>query len=435
MKSKNTLIDNESLSNIQFAALEAAANGIVITDPKGIVIWINKAITELTGYSKEELVGNSTRIFKSGMHDRAFYYELWRTISKGETWRGDIINRRKDGCLYHEDMTITPVVAENGEIKNYIAIKQDITQYRQMVEALRESEERFRQLINSVNAHFYVSEYTPEKDFINIYVSENIEKLTGYPRYKFLQDWTFWHQIIHPDDKELTQLNIEKLKKGESGEIEYRIVDAFGKVKWVTDNISVVLDMEGPLHLYATITDINTKKENENRIRHLATHDPLTNLPNRIMFKEILEHAISYAKRNNCRAAVFFLDVDDFKSVNDTYGHHIGDALLKSIAERLRNNLRAHDTISRIAGDEFTLVTEQLKSPENAHKLARKIHSILKGTYKLGPHTIEVDVSVGGSIFPDHGDNYDTLIRLADAAMYQAKNSPELHYAIHTPSG
>jgi diguanylate cyclase (GGDEF)-like protein len=151
----------------------------------------------------------------------------------------------------------------------------------------------------------------------------------------------------------------------------------------------------------------------------------MTGLPNRILFQEILEHNLMYASRNQQKVAVFFLDVDNFKSVNDTYGHHIGDALLQSIAERLKNNMRGYDTISRISGDEFTLIAEQIKSIESARALGAKIHEFLCGQYQIGELSIEVLISIGGSVFPDHGDNFETLLQKADAAMYAAKNSPD----------
>jgi len=431
--SDQNILQKKDLLKIKLKALEAAANGVIITDRNGIILWANPAITHLTGYSLQELVGQSTSILKAGKHSEEFYNNLWSTIKKGEVWRGDIINRKKNGDLYYEDMTITPVSNTAGEIQNYIAIKQDITHYRKAATALMQSEERFRQLINSVNAYYYVSEQSDQTGFKNVYVSENMEELTGYPANKFLQDWDFWNGLIHKDDKAIINRIIPKLLAGENQEIEYRLFDRSGTVKWISEKISVDIDAVGKRTLYATISDITTKKENENRIRHLATHDPLTDLPNRIMFKEILEHAITFAKRNNSKVAVFFLDVDDFKSVNDTYGHYIGDLLLKSIAERLSNNLRKYDTISRISGDEFTLVAEQLKNSSNGARIAEKIHEFLHGKYQLGQHRLDVSVSIGGSIYPDHGEDYATLIRLADTAMYQAKNSPDRYYVMYSP--
>ncbi len=421
------------IQDILAVGLNAAANGIIITDPEGIIVYINPAVTRLTGYDADELVGKKTNVFSSGKHSVQFYQDLWGVISSGNVWRGDIINRRKDGREYMEDMTITPVFDEEGEIQNYIAIKQDITQYRKAVDALEASEERFRQLVNSVEEHFYIAESMPNGELMCTYITQDIVSLTGYPSDKFLTDWSFWQGLVHPDDLNRYKTKEKEIRMGIPKEAEYRIISRDGKVKWVDENVQVKKDEHGKLAVYATITDVTARRESEKRIRFLATHDSLTNLPNRIMFMEILEHAISYARRNQDRVAVFFLDVDNFKVINDTYGHHIGDELLKAIAERLTNHLREHDTVSRISGDEFTLITEQLTNVSSAERLARKISNILERTYRIEKYEIEVSVSVGGSVFPDHADSHEALIRLADQAMYTAKNSAEIHYCIYQP--
>lgn len=421
-----------NLNKVQQTALEAAANGIVITDTQGIIIWVNKAVTLLTGYRSDEMLGHKTSLFSSGKHSKEFYTEMWERITSGNVWRGEVTNRRKDGSLYIEDMTITPVLDNNSQLVNFIAIKQDITAYREATEKLRESNERFTRLINSVNAHFYMVEHSPESGFINKYFSNNIEELTGYARNKFIEDWDFWPTIVHPDDKSTYLHNQKKMLNGESMETEYRIVHANGSVLWVHDNAHVTYKSDGAVMIYATIFNITERKHNENRIRYLATHDPLTKLPNRIMFREILEHALEFAKRNQQKLAVFFLDVDNFKEVNDTYGHQIGDELLKIIAKRLSDNLRKHDTVSRISGDEFTLIAEQINRESHVEVVARKIQQILDGDYEIAGHRITVGVSVGGSIFPAHGDTYDVLIQKADAAMYKAKNTPGTHYCVYS---
>jgi len=432
------MVENEEtqslprLIRVQLTALEAAANGVIITDSDGIIIWVNPAITELTGFKSEELVGNKTSILRSGKHSLAFYQDMWETITSGKVWRGDVINKRKDGTFYYEDMTITPVIDPDKTIAGYIAIKQDITEFRQTVEELQQSNERFHRLINSVHAHFYMVEYSPETGYNNKYFSNNIEKLTGYPRELFIQDWDYWSSIVHADDQQTFLHNQRKIMEGQSVETEYRILHASGKEIWVNDNAQAIRQPDGRTMIYATITDITERKHTENRIRYLATHDPLTDLPNRIMFKEILEHAIQFAKRNQQKFAVFFLDIDNFKQVNDTYGHQVGDELLTAVAGRLKNNLREQDTVSRISGDEFTLITEQLHHIDHVEVVAQKINSILQGCYHLSGNDIDVSVSIGGSIFPLHGNEYETLIRKADAAMYNAKNSKSLNFTIYS---
>ncbi len=421
----------DTLQNIQITALQSAANGVLITDANGIIIWVNPAVTKLTGYKPQEMLNRKTNLFRSHKHTDAFYEDMWETITAGKVWRGELINKKKDGSLYHEDQTITPVKNKEGKITNYIAIKQDITAYQKAVKKLRESDERFRLLINTVNAYFYINEYSPNSQLKPRYISENIEKLTGFRPQRFMNDWSFWQTIIHQEDLQNWIKFSHKLSEGSSCELEYRILHKGGKVIWVNDNAQVTREESGKLVIYATLTDITERKQVENQIRHLATHDPLTNLPNRIMFREILEHAISYSKRNQQKLAVFFLDVNNFKHINDTYGHYIGDELLISIAQRLRNNLREYDTVSRISGDEFTLITQQLKHSDHAEIVAKKIYQMLDGEYQLKTETVQISVSVGGSIFPDHGTDFESLIRRADEAMYQAKKSNPPHYKIY----
>ncbi|MBN2044075.1 MAG: diguanylate cyclase [Anaerolineales bacterium] len=423
-------LTDPDLEQLQITALEAAANGVVITNTSGTIIWANQSITRLTGYSREELIGQNPNILNSGEHDRQFYQDMWRTICSGEVWRGNLVNRKKDGSLYHEEMTITPIMNDAGEVVNYLAIKEDVTAIRQAVEALEASEERFRRLINTVHAHFYMSEVSTDGDITYRYISDNFHTLTGYPSKKFMEDWSFWSTLIHPEDEEFCRMNAQRIYEGHSTEIEYRIIRSDGEMIWVSDNAQVTRDSDGRLMVYATIMEITDRKKTEQRIRHLATHDPLTNLPNRILFEEILEHSLTYAKRNNERLAVFFLDVNEFKSVNDTYGHHIGDDLLKSIAGRLENVLREYDTVARISGDEFTIVANQVKSLQSAELIARKIEKLLCGKYKVQEVTLDISISIGGAIFPDHGEDFETLLQRADAAMYIAKNNPEIGYQI-----
>jgi len=418
------------LSEIQAAALDAAANGIVITDHNGIIVWANPAVTKLTGYSLDEMIGHKTNLFSSGRHGEEFYREMWQTIRAGKVWRGHMINRKKDGSLYHEEMTITPVSDKNGEVVNFFAVKEDVTAIQAAQEKLKASEERFRRLIESVHAHFYMSEYSPTGKYINHYISDSFEKLTGYPTERFRENWGFWSSIVHPEDQPKTEQAVKKILSGISSESEYRIIRKDGTIIWVEDNAQVTRQPDGRLRISATIINITDRKETENHIRFLATHDPLTELPNRILFQQVLEHSLQYSKRNQQKLAVFFMDVDNFKSVNDTYGHHIGDELLKSIANRLRTNLREYDTISRISGDEFTLIGEQIKTIGNAKGLAAKVHGFVSGKYQLHEHMVTINVSVGGAIFPDHGEDYSTLLQKADAAMYAAKKSPNISVKI-----
>jgi diguanylate cyclase (GGDEF)-like protein/PAS domain S-box-containing protein len=287
----------EQLS-LQATALEAAANGILITDAQGVILWHNPAVTGLTGYQAEEVIGETPRIFKSGVQSEAFYKELWDTILSGRVWHGELSNRRKDGDLYTAEMTITPVRNAQGEIVRFIGIMQDIS-------------ERIR---------------------------------------------------------------------------------------------------------------------SRQMLEELATQDPLTRLPNRALFSDRLDHALTHAKRTGCKAAVLFVDLDDFKSVNDSFGHELGDLLLQSVAQRLLDCVRESDTAARLGGDEFTILLENLVDQAGAVLVARNVLAALSAPFSLKGRSVSISSSIGISIYPDDSQDAEVLLKFADQAMYIVKQAGKQGY-------
>jgi diguanylate cyclase (GGDEF)-like protein/PAS domain S-box-containing protein len=188
------------------------------------------------------------------------------------------------------------------------------------------------------------------------------------------------------------------------------------------ENINVVRDEQGRIINYVAIfTDISILKEPEERLAHQAHHDALTGLPNRLRFIANLEQAIESAKRHNQKVALMFLDLDRFKHINDTFGHDVGDQLLKTIAERLKSCVRAEDTVARLGGDEFTVVLTEVVEAEDAGLIADKIVKIVRKPVTLDTHTIDTSTSVGISIFPDDAVDSEGMVKAADTAMYHAK--------------
>lgn len=200
---------------------------------------------------------------------------------------------------------------------------------------------------------------------------------------------------------------------------------------WMT--ISCVKDEHGSIvHYVAVFSDITSIKQTQSQLEHLAHHDSLTNLPNRLLFEDRLEHAIAQAKRQKRQLAVLFLDLDRFKNINDSLGHAMGDELLKEVAARLQNILRDDDTAARLGGDEFTVLVENVEDPSQAAVVAAKIQEKFKAPFKIAGRELHVTTSIGISIYPEDGNDVADLTKNADAAMYQAKEQGRNSYRYYT---
>ena len=202
-----------------------------------------------------------------------------------------------------------------------------------------------------------------------------------------------------------------------------------GEIYPAWENISIVRNAEGKITNYVAIfSDISALKESEKRLEHLAHHDILTGLPNRLRFTANLEQAIESAKRHTQKVALLFLDVDRFKYINDTLGHDIGDKLLIEFSKRLKNCVRAEDTVARLGGDEFTIVLTEIEHSEDAYLIADKIVKEIRKQFIFDKQTVDTSTSIGISIFPDSANSYEELMRTADSAMYHAKATGRNRY-------
>ena len=253
----------EQKLRLQATALESAANGILITDREGTIIWANPAFTFLTGYTLEEVIGQNPRILKSGTQDPSFYESLWSTILAGQVWWGEVINRRKDGSLYTEDQTITPVRDENGEVSYFVAVKQDISERKRMEEALRESETRFRTLAQGSPVGIFRTDATGHCIFLN----ERGGEITGLsPEAAIGYSWT---QRVHPDDRDrvLAEWNTALEKNLPFGS-EYRFEHPDGGTTWVFGQALPEKGPAGEITSYVgTITDITERKRAEEELQ------------------------------------------------------------------------------------------------------------------------------------------------------------------------
>jgi diguanylate cyclase (GGDEF)-like protein/PAS domain S-box-containing protein len=216
------------------------------------------------------------------------------------------------------------------------------------------------------------------------------------------------------------------------GEVWDRRRDGDIYPKWLT--VSVVRDAVGrPVNYIEIFSDVSERKESEERVRHLAHHDFLTDLPNRVLLNDRIAQAISHAERNRSQVAVLFLDLDNFKNVNDSLGHSVGDKLLQEVARRLRACMRASDTVSRQGGDEFVILMPDVDDPADIARGAQKILDAVASAYGIDGHELVTTPSMGISVYPTDGTDVEALLKNADAAMYHAKESGRNNYQFFTP--
>lgn len=285
-------------------ALEAMAAAVFITDREGRIVWINEAFARLSGFTREEAIGQSPRFLKSGRQDACFYQALWQTILAGQVWRGEVVERNKDGELYTVDETITPLLDEGGAVRFFVAVQNDITR----------------------------------------------------------------------------------------------------------------------------------RKEEGERDRYLAYHDPLTGLPNRTVFFSVLEQAVAHARQIQRPFGLLYIDLDNFKPVNDRFGHALGDQLLIMVARRLTSSVREEDFVARLGGDEFVVIETDLPRARLAGLLARKLIRIIARPFLLEGLRLAINASIGISIYWPDDQVPEELLHHADQAMYLAKNCGPGHYRFYEPN-
>ncbi|MDJ0808008.1 MAG: diguanylate cyclase, partial [Gammaproteobacteria bacterium] len=330
--------------------------------------------------------------------------------------------RRQDGQVF--PVEVWPSETYHFDSPTTQISFQDITTRRQAESKLKQAASVF--------------EYTTEGvavldvDANIIAVNPAFSKITGYQEHEVIgRKPRFLNSEKHPQAFYAELWDTLKQKKAWQGEIWNQRKDGEIYAEWLT--ITSVLDDQGKISQYvAVFSDITSIKQSQSQLEHLAHHDPLTDLPNRLLFEDRLEHAISLAKRENLHLAVLFLDLDRFKNINDSLGHTVGDALLVQVAKRLRSLLRENDTAARLGGDEFTILVENLKDPSYSAVIATKIQNQFKQPFDIFGRKLHVTASIGISLYPEDGRNVGNLTKNADAAMYQAKENGRNNYRFYT---
>jgi diguanylate cyclase (GGDEF)-like protein/PAS domain S-box-containing protein len=235
-------------------------------------------------------------------------------------------------------------------------------------------------------------------------------------------------QETRRDDERIMETN-----RAIVGVIESRQLEN-GRTNWTLTTKLPLHDESGAVIGLVGITrEINEMRQTEAALQHLATHDTLTDLPNRFLMTDRLSQLLARARRSDSAFAVLFMDIDRFKDFNDSHGHEFGDLLLRAIAQRLRESVRQSDTVARIGGDEFVVILETVRQVEDVDAVAHKILAALARPFTLQRQRVRATVSIGGSFFPDNGQDGETLVRAADYAMYLAKRDGGNRYVTCIP--
>lgn len=325
------------------------------------------------------------------------------------------------------------IVLKRRVKSNTAHLEAEIAQRIMNEQALRDSEKRFRAILE--NAPIGISVVSLEGRFT--LVNRSLCEIVGYEKEE-LEMLTF-QEITHHDDLEANLANVQRLLDGSatSYHMEKRYVRKDQRIVWTQLTSSVVKDAAGtPLYLVAQIEDITDRRRSREQILQLAYYDALTGLPNRRLLKDRLRQLLAKAKRFQCSLALMFLDLDNFKQVNDTLGHDVGDELLKVVAGRLQACVRAMDTVCRQGGDEFIIVLSEISQPGDAGIVANKIINAINEPVTLNENDLRITISIGIAVYPVNGtDDAKELMKKADIAMYEGKKNGRNRFAFYQYEG
>ncbi len=302
-----------------------------------------------------------------------------------------------------------------------------------------EADSRYQTLVERVPAAVYIDVADPGvTDGGHLaYMSPQIEAILGYPPEAFLEDPELWPRLTHPDDLPTTLAALaEHWKTEQPLRLDYRMIASDGTIVWVHDEAYAMRDETtgGRRVSQGLLVDTTEQKRLEAQLLHDAFHDPLTGLANRALFREHLDRALDRSRRRRAGVAVLFLDIDDFKVVNDSLGHGAGDRLLVEVAERLTSTIRADDIAARQGGDEFTILVERVNSEEEAVVLAERLAAAIRRPILLEGRPLVVGVSIGIALGRGRNAIAGDLLAHADAAMYAAKDQGKGRHVVFDPS-
>jgi diguanylate cyclase (GGDEF)-like protein/PAS domain S-box-containing protein len=410
------------LENIKDAVCCFSSEGQISYSNKAYNLLINKMSrrkreTKFTLFLQDKYINKfSQKIGQLSQKNASF--KITQEIEAGKGYPGRI------------EWLITGMFTGKGKLIEYRAVGNERISSKINIKDELDFENGFRTLLDSANDAILIMDRDKFVDF-----NRKTMEMFGCTRKQLLSRTpsSFWPEY-QPDGRKTRDIAIEKIKAamhGETRSYELRHSRFDGSLFDTEVSLNFLIN-QGKKYLMAIIRDVTERKHREEIIRQLAYHDTLTGLPNRRLFIDRLEASIALAKRNKQKVALMMLDLDNFKEINDSYGHLAGDFLLKAVADRLSLTLRKSDTIGRMGGDEFMIIISfETLHHESVSAIADKIMKAFDDPIQCERRYIKVTPSIGIAIYPDHGDNSDILNKRADSAMYSAKKLGRNGYFIY----
>ncbi len=414
--------------------VEQSPNSIVITSLNGIIEYVNPRFCSVTGYSADEVIGKNPRLLKSDKTCPEIYVEMWQALSSGHEWRGEFVNRKKDGSLYVESAVMSPIADADGVTSHYLAITQDVTERKQSEQALRLSEERHRLIANFASDVIW----TMGVDGSITYISPSVEAVRGLTPAEAMRQTL--DEILTPASQAISidymvQLHAD-VQAGRPpqtfrGELEYRCKD--GSTVWTEVMVQPVLREDGSVEELLGVTrsiaehkrllhQLQTANEAAERanaeLSRIAITDSLTGVWNRRHFETMAGNAMAQAIRYQHPLSMLLLDIDHFKMVNDRHGHQVGDQVLIELTQLLSQAIRRTDMLARWGGEEFVVVMPYCAESE-AMQLAEKIRRLVEIHPFSGIGHMTVSLGVAEFMANETLENWFSRI---DKALFEAKS-------------
>ena len=427
------------------AALVESADAAIISEAwNGVLLTWNKGAERIFGYSAAEMIGNSRACLIPEFLKSDDAKIMKQLIDGKATLSSETVWQHKDGKFVDVAVSFSPVV-ENDKVVRLLLIVNDITDRKRMERALMESERKQRQraaelriVLDAVPAAVCIANDPECKSITGNRMAYDLLRLAQGSNLAAVEidaeKPATYRMFRNGRALEAYELPVQMaaFRGIEVRDFEQDVVFDDGTIRHLIGNAAPLRDMGGKVYgAVGAFIDITARRNMEEQIRRMAHFDSLTNLPNRILLMDRLDQALAISQRNHSKTSVIFMDLDHFKEINDSIGHHVGDMLLQQVAERIRGALREVDTVSRLGGDEFVMVLPELRHSEDARTIAEKLLRALDEDFFVSGDKLRISPSLGISIYPDHGADASTLIRIADKAMYHAKQAGRNTYRFY----